>query len=305
MKILIAGASGFIGSELVKALQTEHAITVLGRDINKLKKHFTSDISVATWESLAELNAQSFNVVINLSGYNIADARWNPSVKKKIIDSRVETNKKLMSWLIKQEAKPHFICANAIGIYGLQNNGDSSPFDENSPIDFEHPKDFLSEICISWEQSLATGIQYGIPVTITRFGVVLKKGFGMLKKIEFSFYIGAGSTLGDGKQIISWIHISDVIKSILFFIKNPQLTGAFNITAPHPISQYAFAKLLADTMHRPLLLKMPAAVIKLLFGEMGDNLLLKGQRVLPTRLQECGYEFVYPQLSGALQHEYP
>ncbi|MFZ2314531.1 MAG: TIGR01777 family oxidoreductase [Gammaproteobacteria bacterium] len=305
MNILIAGASGFIGIELVKALQAKHAVTVLGRDLATLKKKFTSDINKITWESLSQQNAERFNVVVNLCGYNIAQSRWSEAVKKKIIDSRVETNKKLINWLISQQLKPHYICANAVGIYGLQDKNSAASFDENTPIDFEHPKDFLSEVGIAWEQSLAPAINYGMPVTITRFGVVLKKDEGMLKKLEPAFRFGLGSVLGDGKQIISWVHIDDVIASILFLINQPNLTGAFNVTSPNPIEQGAFAHALARALKRPLLLKTPAFVIKTLFGEMGECLLLEGQRVIPTRIQEAGYTFKYLTLADALNKEYP
>lgn len=305
MNILIAGASGFIGTELVKALQAKHEITVLGRDLATLKERFTSDINKVTWEKLSQLNAEKFNVVINLCGYNIAQSRWSEAVKKKIIDSRVETNKKLINWLISQQLKPHYICANAIGIYGLQDKNSSASFDENTPIDVDHPKDFLSEIGIAWQQSLLPAINYGMPVTITRFGVVLKRDEGMLKKLEPAFRFGLGSVLGDGKQIISWVHVDDVVAAILFLINQPSLTGAFNITSPNPIEQAAFAHSLARALKRPLLLKTPAFVIKAVFGEMGEFLLLGGQRVIPTRIQEAGYTFSYPTLADALNKEYP
>ena len=141
-------------------------------------------------------------------------------------------------------------------------------------------------------------------VTTTRFGVVLGKGEGVLKKLAPSFYMGFGSIIGDGKQIMSWVHIDDVLGAILFLLNRSELTGAFNVTSPNPVSQAEFAHALATTMHRPLFLKMPTFMIRALFGEMGECLLLKGQRVLPSRLVESGYEFRYPDLMLALRHEY-
>jgi len=304
MNILIAGASGFVGTELVKSLQNEHSITVLGRDIQILQKRFPHRLAMVTWENLPQIDATNYQAIINLCGYNISASRWNKSVKNKLIDSRVSTNKKLITWLINQNAKPHFICANAVGIYGLQQNGAPEELDENTPIDVQHPRDFLSEIGVYWQQSLLPAVEFGMNVTSTRFGVVLKKGQGMLKKIAPSFYLGLGAVLGDGKQVISWIHIDDLIASIIFLLSKPELTGAFNLTAPNPISQEQFAHILAKTMHRPLLLKMPAWFIKTLFGEMGDCLLLKGQRVIPKRLMESGYQFIYSNLPDALSHEF-
>ncbi|ARG98053.1 TIGR01777 family oxidoreductase [Legionella micdadei] len=304
MNILIAGASGFIGHNLINALRLKHTITALGRNEDKLKKCFPKKIKVCTWEKLADLDPHSFDAVINLSGYNISGSRWSEKVKQKIINSRVSTTTDLINWAMNQKAKPHFYCANAVGIYGMQNNDDPKAFDETSLINFNQPHDILSEICIRWQNALQPAIDYGIPVTITRFGVVLKKGEGMLKKLFPSFYMGLGATLGDGKQIISWVHIDDVIGAYLFLLDNPQLTGSFNITAPIPVSQAQFARTLAKAMHRPLFLTIPPVVVKTLFGEMGECLLLKGQRVVPKRLVDSGYQFHYPELTTALAHEF-
>ena len=304
MNILIAGASGFIGTELVKALKPAHTITVLGRNSQDLQKRFSTGINVKTWDQLPQLDAANYDVVINLCGHNIAASRWNKHIKEQLIHSRVETNNQLINWLLNKQAKPHYICANAVGIYGLQINGDPEQFDENSPIDTDHPRDFLSEIGVRWQESLAPAIKQGIPVTTIRFGVVLKKNQGLLKKLLPSFRIGMGGILGDGTQIISWVHIDDVIASVLFLLNRPDLTGAFNITSPNPVSQEQFARILAKTLHRPLLLKIPAKIIQVLLGEMGDCLLLRGQRVIPKRLREEGYQFIYPDCADALKQEF-
>ena len=304
MNILIAGASGFIGTELVKALKARHTVTVLGRDIQVLKKRFSKHITIKTWQQLQQLDAKNYDAVINLCGHNISASRWNKKVKEKLIHSRVDTNNQLVGWLINQKAKPHFICANAVGIYGLQNNGDLATFDENSLIDSEHPRDFLSEVGVRWQESLAPAIKHGVAVTTIRLGVVLKRGQGLLKKLAPSFQIGLGSILGDGTQMLSWVHVDDVIGAILFLLNRPDLTGAFNVTSPNPVSQEQFARLFANVLHRPLLLKMPANIIRVLFGEMGDCLLLRGQRVIPKRLIEEGYQFAYPQCGDALKQEF-
>lgn len=304
MNLLIAGATGFIGKKLVTALQSKHTVTVLGRDMANLHRYFTKPVNTVTWESLLNLDASTYDAIINLCGYNIAASRWSDSVKEQIIQSRVKTTSALVDWATKQEARPHFICANAVGIYGMQSNADHTELDEDSPIDFEHPRDFMSEIGVRWQQALQPAVDCGLNVTITCFGVVLGKGEGILKKLTPSFYIGLGSVIGDGKQIMSWVHIDDVVGAITFLLNKPDLKGIFNLTSPHPVSQAEFARALATTMHRPLLLKIPACVIRILFGEMGDCLLLKGQRVVPNRLIKLGYEFRYPNLVDALRHEY-
>ncbi|MDI9818105.1 MULTISPECIES: TIGR01777 family oxidoreductase [unclassified Legionella] len=304
MKLLIAGASGFIGNELVKSLLPEHEITVLGRSKEKLQHQFTEKVRSSSWEELPRLDAKSYDAVFNLCGRNIAASRWNEQVKKLIVDSRVKTTANLVNWALAQDAKPHFYSANAVGIYGIQEKEDPSTWDEDSPIDFDHPHDFLSEIGIQWQQALQPAVEQGLSVTITRFGVVLKKGQGMLKKLTPAFNLGLGSVIGDGKQMISWVHIEDVIGAIRFLLDHPELTGAFNLTAPNPVTQAEFARTLATAMHRPLLLKTPAFIIRMLFGEMGEYLLLEGQRVIPKRLPEAGYQFRYPQLNAALKKEF-
>ena len=135
MNVLIAGASGFIGQKLVVALQPSHGITVLGRDKANLLRHFSKPVNCVTWDRLPDLDAKSFDAVINLSGYNIAASRWNNHVKKQIIDSRVNTTAILVDWAIKSQAKPHFLCANAVGIYGMQDNDDKEELDEDTPIE--------------------------------------------------------------------------------------------------------------------------------------------------------------------------
>jgi len=302
MNILIAGATGLIGRELVHALKQHHQLTVLGRDKKKLAQVFPEHVTLLTWDELSKIDAKQYEVIINLCGHNIAASRWNESVKQKLITSRVETSTTLINWAINHQAKPRFFCANAVGIYGIQENGDTHAFDENSAIK-QPPQDFLSEIGIHWQQPLQQAIDYGMNVITLRFGVVLKQNEGMLKKLMPSFKFGLGAIVGDGQQVISWVDIHDVTRAVKFLLEQEQLTGPFNVTSPNPVSQKEFAQTLAKLMNRPLLLKMPALAIKLLFGEMGYYLLLRGQRVLPTRLQQEGYQFSYPTLSDALQAE--
>lgn len=303
MNILIAGASGFIGRRLVEALLPTHTISVLGRKKSLLERTFANPIQKVTWEELPQLNATQFDAVINLCGYNISASRWSSKVKKQLINSRVQTTSALVDWAISYKAKPHFLCANAIGIYGVQTNGEKRILDEDSPINFEQPQDFLSEIGIRWHQALQPAIDYGMKVSITRFGVVLGKEDGILKKLSPSFTLGLGSIIGDGKQIISWIHINDLVNAISFLL-NKGLTGVYNLSSPFPVSQGEFARTLANAMHRPLFFKLPSFIVRLLFGEMGEYLLLKGQRVQPTRLIKAGFVFQFAELKDALREEY-
>lgn len=304
MNILIAGATGFIGHELVAVLAQNHQVTVLGRDWIKLQQHFTQEVTFVTWGTLSKLQAQSYDLIINLCGKNIAASRWNQKIKQELIASRVDTSATLIQWAIEQKAKPRFFCANAIGIYGLQQQDDPEAFDEDSPVDFVPAKDFLNEIGQAWMKALQPAIDFGIPVTTLHFGVVLKKDEGLLKKLYPAFYLGLGSILGKGKQIISWVHTADVTAAVEFLIAHPELRGAFNITSPNPVTQEEFARTLAAVMKRPLFMKIPAWFIKQMFGEMGEALLLQGQRVIPKRLLESGYSFRFPELYAALLAEF-
>lgn len=304
MKILIAGASGFIGSELVRVLNTQHQISVLGRDKKRLDASVPAEIEKLTWDKLHSCDAKQFDVIINLCGSNIGNKRWTQSVKKELVESRTLTNKLLINWLINQKAKPRYFCANAIGIYGAYNEGSLS-FDEDSIIDTENMDvDFLKQIAISWQQSLQPAIANGIKVTTLRFGVVLKKGKGMLQKLELPFLLGLGSIFGKGQQEISWIHYADAINAIIFLLNQPSLIGPINITSPHPVTQKTFANQFSNALHRPCFLRVPAFVIKAIFGEMGDYLILKGQSVYPKKLLELHFEFKYPSLADALKYEY-
>lgn len=302
MKILIAGASGFIGSELVRDLSKNHTISVLGRQLEKLEKQYSPDITKITWDDLSSHDATQYDLVINLCGSNIGAKRWSPTVKKELIESRTITNEKLTKWLIHGNAKPRFFCANAIGIYGAQDISIDS-FDENSPLP-NSSEDFLQQIGLDWQQSLQSAIDAGIPVTTLRFGIVLKQGEGMLKKLELPFRLGLGSILGTGQQVISWVHYKDLIQALNFLIEHPDITGPVNITAPFPVSQQIFARKLATTLNRPLLFTMPEWFIKAMFGEMGEYLLLKGQKVIPKRLTDLGFAFTYPDIESALKFEY-
>lgn len=304
MNILIAGASGFIGKELTKALSNSHPVSVLGREMHRLEQCFPQTINKLTWDNLDSHDAKQFDIIINLSGSNIGAKRWTPSIKKELIESRTLTNKRLIDWLIKQEAHPHFYCANAIGIYGAYDKNTVS-FDESSPIsDANSENDFLKKIGLAWQQSLQPAIDSGIKVTTLRFGIVLKKGEGMLKKLELPFSLGLGSIFGNGQQMISWIHHSDLVNAIIFLLEHPEITDAINITSPNPVSQKDFAVDFAGVLKRPIFLKTPAFVINTLFGEMGNYLILKGQSVIPKRLMELGFKFQYPTLTSALLQEY-
>lgn len=301
MNILIAGASGFIGAELVARLSKSHQVTVLGRDQKRLERQFPQ-IQALTWDTMENADATAFDLVINLSGSNIGAKRWSPAIKDELIQSRTQTNERLIDWICRQNSKPRYFSASAVGIYGAQAQSPSAQ-NEATPIP-KDSNDFLQQIGIAWEQSLQKAVDAGIPVTMLRFGVVLKKGQGMLKKIELPYQLGLGSVLATGEQYLSWIHYEDLVEAVEFLIEHPNITGPINITAPQPLPQKEFAAIFAKVLHRPMFLKTPAWFINTVFGEMGDMLLLKGQRIEPQRLLEAGFKFKCPDLGTALIQEY-
>lgn len=303
MNILIAGASGLIGQELIHGLSQEHHFTVLGRHKDLLRQVFNGQFVSVSWNELDKLDAREFDAVINLCGVNISASRWTPKIKEDIISSRVETTESLIQWILNQKANPHFYCANAIGIYGMQDNNDPAELSEDTAIDFAHPKDFLSEVGIRWQLALKKAEEAGLAVTSTRFGVVLKKGKGFLGKLYPSFISGFGSIIGNGQQYLSWVDSQDLVNAYRFLLNHPNMIGPVNITSPNPCMQKDFAKVYAKSLHRPLLLLTPAFLIHLLFGEMGDCLISHGQKVIPKRLVQAGFKFQFPTIEMALEHE--
>lgn len=308
MKIVVCGATGFVGRNLIPALLNEqHHIVVIGRDTNKAKNIFKQAVSYLHWDQLDQLAPDEFDVIINLSGENIANNRWTDDQKKRIKQSRINSTEAITAWCLKSKnKKQHIYNASAIGIYGLQTTQNNLPkrLTESSPIAFNNPSDFLSEVGQAWEYAANSAIEAGFPVTFMRFAVVLKRHEGILKKLETPFFFGLGCVLGNGHQAFTWIDIDDLISAILFLLNHPEIVGAVNLCSPHCVSQREFAKTLASIMHRPLFLNMPRPVVKILFGQMGEELLLGGQHVYPERITEFGFKFSYPDLHSALMHEW-
>jgi uncharacterized protein (TIGR01777 family) len=297
MKIMIVGASGLVGGALVDSLRSVHDLVLVGRDASKLKKRFSS-LNCLSWLDLKSFN-EEVDVIIHLSGENVGAGYWTDSLKHKIMCSRVETTQWLLDWLKTRVNKPRILAANAIGYYGIQAD---IHFDETSPVDDRDPQCFLQEVAFAW-QNAWNQTDLKLSICWMRFGVVLKKGEGMLKKLWPSFYFGAGAIIGHGQQMISWIDIDDLVAAIVWLIEHTDINGPINLCAPKPVSQYEFARALATAMHRPLCLTLPAWLVRLLFGQMGQELLLSGQAVYPKRLLDHGFKFKYPEIQKALELE--
>lgn len=305
MKIVIFGASGLVGQALVAGLQADHAITVAGRSKEKLQKVFGSECHRMIWSAVAPEVLAEYDVVINLAGENVGASRWTAERKQAIIDSRVNTTQVLAEQCAKlgKEA-PRLINASGIGIYGLESRftDETSVYDEYTALPSAE-KHFLPQVSHAWEAALQPAHEVGIRSVILRFGVILAKQGGMLAQLLPIFKFGLGGIVGSGWQPLSWVAIDDVLRVFQYILQRPAATGVFNIVANEVIPQRVFARTLARVLHRPSCIPLPSCVVKTLFGQMGNELLLHGQVVRSERLhEEFDFKYQYPMLQPALQH---
>lgn len=291
MNILITGASGFIGSQLVNLLAGEHQLTILSRHPSTTRQSLGANHQYLTsLNDIDDLN--HFDAVVNLAGEPIVAKRWSKRQKQVICTSRWNITARL-SQLIKQSTNPPkvMVSGSAIGFYGRQGE---HPLDETSQphIEFSH------EICSTWEQLAQDAASDKTRVCIIRIGIVLGQG-GALAKMLPPFKLGLGGPIGHGRQGMSWIHIDDVIALIDFLLNQENCQGIFNATAPHPVSNGEFAKTLGKVLNRPALLTTPPLALRLAMGEMSE-LLTEGQFVIPKRALAAGFTFKYSELEAAL-----
>lgn len=295
MKILITGASGFIGQSLVNSLRTDHELLLVSRRPTLAAKRLAVDNSKVI--QLEQLNSlDGVDAIINLAGESLAAKRWSVEQKRRISESRWLITEALLTKLKNSTPAPRiWINASAIGFYGAQG---TEPLDENF---VPTQTDFPNRVCAHWEELAQQASSFNCRVCIIRIGLVLGTQGGALAKMLPAYWLGLGGPLGSGKQMVSWITRTDLVYVIRFLLENAQCSGVYNATTPHVISNAEFSAALANALHRPHLLHTPAWVLKLILGEMAD-LLLNGQNVQPTRLLEAGFQFRYPTLPEALHH---
>lgn len=290
MRVLISGGTGFIGQKLCALLaQQGHEVVVWTRQLKpKLPEGAGSFI-----HQLSELEKSSVDAVINLAGAGIADQRWSAARKKELVNSRVTTTQQLVKWMTAQESPPKtLLSASAVGFYGEQ--GDREITETTAPT-----PGFTHDLCAAWEAAAQEAEALGVRVCRVRTGVVLDQGGGSLKKMLPAFKMGLGGPLGSGKHWFPWIHRADIARIYLWLLENPEQQGAFNASAPRPVTNAEFTRSLGRALKRPAVLPMPELMLKVMFGEMAE-LLLVSDRMLPARLQEAGFEFHYPELDTAL-----
>ncbi|WP_426233662.1 TIGR01777 family oxidoreductase [Pseudomonas sp. TWP3-2] len=294
MRVLVTGGTGFIGEALVnQLLDAGHTVSVLARD--PLKAAYLFDGRARCVRSLSKLGYhETFDVVINLAGAPVAGPRWSTKRQAQLLASRVNTTEALLSWLKNATHKPAlWIQASAIGYYGVRDA--SEHLDETS----SKGDGFMAELCAQWEAAARPATEFGVRQVVMRLGVVFGPG-GALLPLLIPFRLGFGGRMGDGQQIMSWVHRDDVIRVVARAFDDQSLSGTYNLVAPDTVSQAAFAEQAGKVLKRPVWFHIPAAPVRALAGEMAQ-LFFDGQRVLPQRLSEAGYSFRYPTLDAALR----
>lgn len=293
MRILLTGGTGLIGRALCKRWSTEgHELVVLSRQPQKVFGLCSGALGVARFEQLDDTPA--FDAVINLAGAPIADRPWTKARREVLWNSRVDLTQTLVSWLARQPVRPSvLISGSATGIYG--DRGDAV-VDENSPAGSD---DFGSKLCAAWEEAARHAETLGMRVVLVRTAPVLAPNAGVLARMKLPFKLGLGGRLGSGQQWMPWIHLADEVGLIDFLLHCDDCTGAWNACAPQTVRNAEFVRALGLALHRPAVLPVPAALLRLGLGDM-SILLLGGQHVQANRPLAAGYRFQFERLDDAL-----
>ncbi len=295
MKILITGASGLVGKELQKSFAEKgYEMLLASRSEPKDDNHiqWTIDEGFAEPEKL-----EGVDVVVHLAGENVSGGiRWTDEKKKAIRDSRVLGTRNVVDAISKLKKKPHtFIASSAIGFYGER--GDEEVTESSAAGD-----NFLAGVCKEWEAESRRAEDAGIRTVLLRTGIVLSKDGGALGTMLTPFKLGVGGVVGSGKQWMSWISMDDEIAIIKYAIENENIRGAVNAVAPNPVTNEEFTKTLGEVLYRPTFIPLPEFAVSMIFGEMGDALLLASTKVMPKRLEDAGFEFKFPNLKEAVEN---
>ncbi|MFN8458917.1 MAG: TIGR01777 family oxidoreductase [Anaerolineae bacterium] len=299
MQIVITGGTGTIGRRLVLHLiEGGHVIKVVSRQPYK-PANLPAQIIFASWDGRSATGwgqlVEGADAVVNLAGAGIADARWTDERKKEIQNSRVEAGHAVVEAIESASAKPKMLIqASAVGYYGVHND-DTVITEDSGP-----GSDFLAQTCQAWEASTGAVEALGVRRVVIRTGVVLDMQGGALPKMVMPFRFFAGGPIGSGEQWFPWIHYYDEVEAIRFLIENETAAGPVNLTAPNPLRNRDFAKLIGQVMERPAFAPAPAFIFKTIFGEM-STVLLDGQQAVPKRLQQWGYQFKFSTAKAALK----
>ena len=291
--VAIAGASGFLGTALARHLSKEgYDVRRIGRASSR-GADFHWDLDAGRLDPAALDGA---DVVVNLVGENVAQ-RWTRDHKRAILASRLRSTEILAKTMAGVRIPPRvFLSTSAIGIYGSRGN---EALDETST----HGGGFLADVVQQWEKAATPAQDAGVRLVYPRLGLVMHPDGGVLAKLIPVFNVGGGGKIGKGEQWMSWVGMHDMLRALVFLMVTDTLSGPVNITAPNPATNAQFSHTLGGVLHRPAIATVPEFAVKLMFGEMGEETLLSGQRVLPRRLLDSTFRFEYPELAAALRHE--
>lgn len=311
MKIVIAGGTGFLGSPLAEVYAEEgHDVRVLTRRLSPGESRHESGtgmpgVTRVGWApdggenagAAAALTAlvDDADGIINLAGESLGDKRWTAQRKAQLRDSRIHPTRAIVA-AIRGAAKPPRVLVNASGAGYYGASGDE-PKTEDSPAG----NDFLAQLCEDWEAEALRASPAGTRVVLLRTGIVLERSGGVLAKLLPPFRMFVGGPMGSGRQYVSWLHRLDYLEMVRWIVETPGIDGPVNATAPHPVTNRAFARAVGTALRRPSFLPAPAFALRMLLGEMADSLLLTGQRVIPARALSHGYHFRYPEIDIALR----
>jgi uncharacterized protein (TIGR01777 family) len=296
-RILVSGASGLIGSNLIPFLTTG------GHEVYRLVRRRPTDSKEIFWnpskgdkDGITPEEIEGFDAIIHLAGENIGESRWTPEKKKIFIESRTKGTSLLAKTVSILKNPPKvFISASATGFYG--NRGDEILTEKSPKGDL-----FISDLCDAWEKSASENIKKSIRTVHARIGVVLDPRGGALARLLPLFQAGLGGKTGNGRQYMSWISMDDVIGSFYHIMMNDRLSGKINIVAPEPVSNATFTDILAGILKRPAVFDIPEKILKTVFGQMADEILLAGCRAVPEKLIQSGYTFLKPDSDSCLRH---
>ncbi len=299
MRIIISGGSGFIGRALTENLVKDgHEVEIISRRPEALK-YLPSGVKAFDWDAADLMKHLSVaDAVVHLAGASLAGEnplhmRWTAKRKKQILESRLRSGEMISETIQLVGKKPKvLIQSSAVGYYGLLK-------DEVVDETFPNGDDFLAGVCQKWEDSTRPVEAIGVRRVIIRTGLVFSSRGGILPLFKLPFLLFVGGRIGSGQQYLSWIHVDDVVKGIRFLIDQQQMQGVYNMTSPGPLKNIDFARQLGRAMQRPAFVPVPAFVLKLVLGEV-STLALDGQRVVPKRLVEAGFDFTYKTLEDAL-----
>ncbi|MEW9527855.1 TIGR01777 family oxidoreductase [Microbispora sp. NPDC049125] len=293
MTIVVTGSSGLLGSALVASLRGD------GHEVVRLVRREPAGPGERFWDPregvLDPAALEGADAVVHLAGASIGDHRWSESYKRELVDSRVAGTRTVARALAALEGKaPALLSGSAIGFYG--DTGDLA-VDESAPAG----KGFLAGLADRWEEAAAPARDAGLRVVLLRTGVVLSRDGGMLARIVPIFKMGAGATLGSGRQYVSWITLPDWVAAVRFLLAHEEVSGPVNVTAPEPVTNAEYTATLAKALHRPTMpVSAPRFALRLALGEFVEEAVLAGQRVLPRRLLDAGHRFAHPTLGEAL-----